>query len=361
MKYALVADVHVANFRKFGGPVVGGVNKRGREVLKSLESAFTFAKNAGCDRFVVLGDLFHSSHPSPQLITKVAEILAPKPGLRVVESMQTMMMVGNHDQVSLAVNDHALAPFSFMGVKVIEETTVFDDGDLAIIPFRPGHATDWLEEEVAKCRGSSLLGLHLGIYDDTTAPYLQKCADAVSVTWLRELCEEYDIGDVVAGNWHAGRKWESDVRSIVIPGALSPTGFADLGRKHIGRMVIWDEGNIEIQIVPGIRFIKCTFEEFKSRDTGRSGTYYFKVMLQPDQLDEAKELATEQKVLDRCEFAVDTGEAKEALEEAAEKARSTESIDEAIAGYIDQLDVPEPGTVAGVKKRINSYRKKATK
>lgn len=360
MKYALVADVHVGNFRKYGGPVAGGVNKRGREVLKSLRAAYSHAKNAECNRFIILGDLFHSSSPTPQLISQVAAICAP-PAVQAVPVMQSDFLVGNHDQVSLSPNDHALAPFTFMGINVIEETSTLDDGDLAFVPFRPGNCEEWLEEEMAHCQGASLLGLHLGIYDDTTAPYLQKCEDAVSYSRLTELCDKFDIGDVVAGNWHQGRKWEDDTRTMVIPGALSPTGFADLGTKTIGRMVIWDDGEFTIKTVPGIRFVKCTLQQFKDRDQARSATHYFKLMLQPDELEEAKELMREQKVEDRWEFALDNSETEEALSDAADKARSVESLDKAIDGYIDGLKVAEPGTVAGVKKRIKAYRKKATK
>lgn len=359
-RYALVADVHVSNFRKYGGPVVAGVNKRGKAVLTSLRCAYNYAKNAQCNRFIVLGDLFHSSSPSPQLITQVASIVAPPP-VQSVPVMSTDLMVGNHDQVSLAVNDHALAPFSFMGIQVIEETTLLDDGDLAFVPFRPGSAEDWLEEEMADCQGASLLGLHLGIYDDSTAPYLQKCEDAISYERLTELCDKFDIGDVIAGNWHQGRKWEDETRTMVIPGALSPTGFADLGTRTIGRMIIWDDGEFQIQTIPGIRFVKYTLAQFKDRNKDRSATHYFKLMLQPDELEEARELMREQDVDDRWEFALDNSDAEEALSDAAEKARSVESLDEAIDGYIDELEVAKPGTVAGVKKRIKAYRKKATK
>ena len=360
MKYALVADVHVDNFRKYGGPVVGGVNKRGRAVLGSLRSAYNHAKNAKCNRFIVRGDLFHSSSPSPQLITQVASIVAPPP-MQAVPVMETDFLVGNHDQVSLALNDHALAPFSFMGIQVIEGTSLHDDGDLAFVPFRPGDTAEWLEEEMSNCQGASLLGLHLGIFDDATAPYLQKCEDAVSYERLTELCDKFDIGDVVAGNWHQGRKWEDDTRTMVIPGALSPTGFADLGNKTIGRMIIWDDGEFTIKTVPGIRFMKYSLKEFKERDIGRSATHYYKLMLQPDELEEARELVREQGVEDRWEFALDNSEAAEALESAAEKARSVESLDEAIDVYINKLEIEKPGTVAGVKKRVKAYRKKATK
>jgi DNA repair exonuclease SbcCD nuclease subunit len=357
LKYAIVADVHVDNFRKFGGPIVAGVNRRGKEVLTSLRCAYQFAKNAKCDRFIVLGDLFHSSKPSPQLISQVASILVPQ--VQTVPVMRTDLMVGNHDQVSMAVMDNAMSPFTFMGVRVIDEPGTCDDGDLAYVPFQPGRAVDWLPAEVAQCQGASLLGLHLGVFDDKTQPFLQKCEDAVSIEFLTELCDKYDIGDVVAGNWHHGRKWETDTRTVVIPGALSPTGFADLGRQRIGRLVIWDDGDIEVHSIPGIRFIKCTLQEFKDRNVGRSKTHYFKLMLQPDEFEEAKTLILAQNVGDRCELAVDRSDTEGALADAAEKARNVESLDEAIDGYIEALELPEHATRAGVKKRVRAYRKKA--
>jgi hypothetical protein len=274
--------------------------------------------------------------------------------------MQTDFMVGNHDQVSMADMDHALAPFPFMGVRVIEDAGTHDDGDLAYVPFQPGKAEDWLPEEVAQCKGASLLILHLGVYDEITPPYLRDCADAIEIGWLHKLCDEHDIGDVIAGNWHQGRKWENDTRTVIIPGALCPVGFSDLGRRNIGRVIIWDDGDIEEHTVPGPRFIKCSLQEFKDRNVARSTNHYYKLMLQPDELEEATELANKQ-VPDVWEFAIDTSASKEALEEAAEKARSTEDIDEAITGYIDKMEIEEPGTVAGVKKRVKAYRKKATK
>jgi hypothetical protein len=359
MKYCITADVHVANFRKFGGPIRAGVNQRGKQVLTSLRAAYNYAKGAECDRFIVAGDLFHSDHPTPQLIAQVADIIAPK--MQSVPVMKTDLMVGNHDQVSLADMDHAMAPFTFMGVRVVEEAGTCDDGDLAYVPFRPGQAEDWLPEEVERCQGASLMVLHLGIYDDQTAPFLRKCADAVDVNWLHDLCDKHDIGDVVAGNWHTGKKWENDTRTILIPGCLSPTGFSDLGTKGIGKMVIWDDGDIVVHTVPGIRFIKCTLDKFKEHNFDRAKTHYFKLMLQPDELEEAKELIAEKKLEDRWEYAIDNSANDEALAEAAEKARSVEQLDQAIDGYIERLEIQKPGTVAGVKKRIKAYRKKATK
>lgn len=354
MKYAFVADVHVHNFRKFGGRVESGINERARAVLDTLKCAHDYALNAQCDRFIILGDLFEVPHPTPQLIAAVARILSSSE-----RRMRVTIIPGNHDKVSMAQDDHALAPFLFMqGISVVDQSAKLDGNVLGLIPHHPGPIQKWLPEEFAKVRGSEIVGVHFGIYDDDTPGFLRSSEGAASVGFIEELCDEFDVGGVVAGDWHHSREWKDREHYVAIPGALSPKSFADVGVRNVGRMVVWEDGKTVLQMMPGVRFQKLSLDKFKKRNKERSHTHFFKLVLHPDELEEAQELTRADNVTHRCEFEVSTEAADLALSDAADAARSADNFDEALAEFIEGVSIADPGTLDGVKSRVMNYRKR---
>lgn len=240
------ADVHVGNPRAFGGPMVSGVNARGRHVLAALRAAVDDAVADGSDALVVLGDLFDSSRATPQLVAAVMEVL-----LAAAENgVPVHLLLGNHDQESTDAGDNALAPLAQMeGVTVHEEPRVIalrKSVELWMVPFQVGRASAWLPgalESLAaggKPGTTIALALHLGVIDGATLPYLRESPDAIDLGLLRELCARYGIGHVFCGNWHDRRVWEgAGVAKVVQVGALAPTGFNNPGFDGYGMVEHW--------------------------------------------------------------------------------------------------------------------------
>ena len=198
MKPFFVADVHVGNHRRWGGPVKVGLNNRAREVLDALRLAVGHTNNVG-EPLVVLGDLFDTASPSPQMVYAVGEVLGQcENGCYV--------LLGNHEFRSADEGDHALTPLSWLeNVEVVDVPTL--DGRTLFVPFQPGPAKEWLPDVLAGFQDDSrpvadVLCLHLGIEDGETPPWLRGADDSVTVDQLIDLAKEYGFREVYAGNWH---------------------------------------------------------------------------------------------------------------------------------------------------------------
>lgn len=248
-----VADVHVGNPKWRGGSLNQGVNVRGARVLAALHAALSYAVECEASAFVVLGDLMDSSRSSPQLIAqtmKMFQSFAPLP---------IHLLLGNHEMETGAVGDHSLAPFALLPhVRVHDRPAVvhFGSDELWLMPFRNGPARQWLPgalEELAvtaeELRGGKphagspvhvALGLHLGIADDTTPPWLRDAHDAIDVNDLVAHCSMRGVDTVLAGNWHSAQDWYRDSVRVAQCGALCPTGFNNPGFDGYGFAVAWD-------------------------------------------------------------------------------------------------------------------------
>lgn len=233
------ADVHVGNPRAFGGPMVSGINARGRHVLAALRAAVADAVACSSDALVVLGDLFDSSRATPQLVAAVMEVLTTA----AENGVPVHLLLGNHDQESTDAGDNALAPLAIMeGVIVHEEPRVValrKSVELWMVPFQVGRASAWLPgvlESLAaggKAGTSIALALHLGVIDGATLPFLRESPDAIDLGLLARLCARYGISHVMAGNWHDRRVWNVDV-TILGEGAEDRDVLVVAGQRQAG-------------------------------------------------------------------------------------------------------------------------------
>ena len=231
MRISAVADVHLGSPRRMGGPVHVGVNARGREALDVLSRAVFRVVVARPDVFVVCGDLFDTTSPPPQLLARVQEIL----GAAVDGGVPTVVIPGNHDQVSDAEGDNALRPLRPAGVRVVDVWNA-DPGDqvasgVLLAPFKREPVAEWLPSFLSKYAGSGarILCLHAVIIDASTPVFLRNSPDAVEARVLGRMCAEYGIRAVVCGNWHKRGRWRESGVEIVQVGALVPTGFDNQG------------------------------------------------------------------------------------------------------------------------------------
>jgi hypothetical protein len=265
-RVCFVADCHLGNHRRHAGPREASLNRRCREGLTVFRRAVQRAVELHAAAFVVLGDLFDDQRPLPQLVSAVQRILDPadEAGMRV------HLLVGNHDLVSSALGDHALGPLTPLAF-IHDRPTAVQVGprgevELFLVPFGLGGApaSDWLPDVVRTIAAGGgrrpdrrVLGVHLGIRDGRTAPWLRDAPDAVDAELLSELCAEAGVGQALAGNWHFRRQWYFDAESVPEQavrkgarsgvgvtqlGALVPTGFDNPGLGEYGTLAVWEDG-----------------------------------------------------------------------------------------------------------------------
>jgi hypothetical protein len=375
-KLGAVADCHLGNHKRFGGQVVAGINARGQLALDAFKRAVEAAQDAHVRALIVLGDLFDTSHPEPQLIAAVQEI---------VKDIQLVVLMGNHDQVSSEPGDHALGPLTPVAT-VIEKPQILqlDEVELWAVPFRPGRATDWLPQVMAELQGSTskgrqprsvrVLALHLGLLDDSTAPWLLESHDAVPAKLVGELCDQYDIDTVLAGNWHDRKQWTlgPERGSILQVGTLCPTGWDNPGTEGFGGLAILDvdfsKGGIhedlglEVKEIPGPRFIKVEKpDEWTMRllDMKEQGQKVFaRVIAPPEFMSTARAWFEAEK---KAGTIVDGEVEPEGTEEriaaitAAHSARSAETLDEATANFVRDMPLPDGVDRAAVLARVKRF------
>lgn len=339
-----LADVHLGNHKRFGGPIELGMNARCRETLAVFEAA---VDDPEPDTFIVLGDLFDTTRPKPQLIAVVRDIIEINVPVRI--------LVGNHDQDSAHPGDHAIA--ALHEVEWFDTASWFDW--TVLVPFQPGDARQWLPAQLERfyVKGGytdtdwteSALGLHLGIIDDDTPPFLQNAHDAVPIDLLLELCRRFGFRAIFAGNWHRHRLWEFPADhprnpcdweiKICQVGALVPTGWDNPGFEGYGKVVIWDSDTnaIEVTELPGPRFVNWDADDSPADMVipETCSHLYLSWKVSPARyrsaVDEARDLPY------TCEVVVDRKQAEQALGVAAITARHATTLDEAISAYVDAM------------------------
>jgi DNA repair exonuclease SbcCD nuclease subunit len=260
---AYVADCHVANHKRHGGPLVSGINTRCRLVLGTLRRAVKAANDARATAFVVCGDLFDTVRPEPQVITAVAEVLRGFPNV-------VYLLRGNHDMASDAEGDHALGPLrddEYGGRCVVVEKPVcfvgksFGTARLLLVPYLRGDSSKAIPEAIASMGLPSakhtILAFHAGVSDESTAEFLRGAPDSIPVDELTSLMSHRGIAFSVCGNWHNFRTWNRSSVTIVQCGALAPTGYDNPGLEGYGGLILYDTDDrtwrrVEI---PGPRFL----------------------------------------------------------------------------------------------------------
>lgn len=273
VRVAFVADVHVGVPRWCGGPVEVGLNRRGRRVVDLLRAAVERAAALGCAAFVVCGDLFDTSSPSPQVVAAVGRALTAASFPCGVH-----LLTGNHDIVSDARGDHALAPLALMpGITVHEApawvhvtpAAPWDDPGVQVLllPFRSGDSKVRLHDDVHATVPPALpcprvIALHAGIIDAVTPLHLRNAPDALPLQQTAALARTAGACAVFAGNWHDRRTWEVvgddgghpvEVQQV---GALVPTDFRNPGLEGFGTLGLWSsQFGATFEVLPGPRFL----------------------------------------------------------------------------------------------------------
>jgi hypothetical protein len=351
MKVAFVADLHVANHRKFGGAVEAGINRRCRLILDTVAASVAEASTLGCEHYVILGDVFDTVTPEPQVITALRFALSKFNG-------DVWVLMGNHDQVSEKPGDHSLGPLNGPNIRVVERPMSFsDDADssweVALVPYRPGKAAEWLGDAVAKVvtpdgnEVRRILGLHLGLIVGETPHYLKDASDAINTDELVRICQQCDIESVIAGNWHGHWRGKQDGVTLMQAGTLAPTGWDNPGDSGYGSLVEWDSkfGNLTVHEIPGPRFLKARgLDELRTSLADAAaieaadGTVFISVNLPREDMQAGEELFEVWGVADH-EINIDKADSTAAARGAAHAAKSAETLDQALAYFVGSMEL----------------------
>jgi len=370
LRLALIADCHVGNHARFGGPITAGLNLRCRIILDSIRKAAWLAADTRSE-LVILGDLFDTVTPTPQIVAAVGDALT-----RV---SHVHMLVGNHDQVSLLNGDHALGPQSKMpNVTVYQSPDIMYAGteEVWFVPFRPGDARAWLPGVLADLEAAAdlvhrgvdahrlegrILALHLGLERAEIAPFMKGHYDAIPIGQLDELCKQFSITHVFAGNWHS--RWEGrgpKSRAYLMQvGTLAPTGWDNLGARNYGTVALFSQGDVEIEEVVGPRFLTVKSDDdlaaaFLLREQHHVFVREFVADGRfPCPADEAKKFAGYEVARDKQETTI-------AVRTAATVARSASTMDEALVGFIAEMGLEDGIDRSAVLAQAKLYLAKET-
>lgn len=261
MQRTLIAgDIHLHNWPAFADPGhLPGLNTRAEQIVRCVGAVLRQAEKHACQRVVFLGDIFETHKPSIALQHALAEQL-------VSTSASTILMVGNHDRISMSPDDHALAMFKHLpATKVIQASSITDD--LVMIPWSTNNVTDEIHARLSHANADfpKVLCLHAGLYDKSEAPRAEQgnrdAHDAIEVNSLVKICRRYNIRRVFSGHWHAHREYTHGPElTITQLGALVPSGFNNAEHtSRYGQCVVVDEHlNVTPVQISGPRFLRAT-------------------------------------------------------------------------------------------------------
>jgi hypothetical protein len=360
-RIAMVADCHLANHKKFGGEVRAGVNSRARLILDVLYCALDKAADIGADQFWVLGDLFDGVRPEPQLIGEVQRLFADSQ----FDRGHIVLLLGNHEQVSRLAGDNSLAPLA--PVATLCELVGAENG-VRFFPYAPRDWKGTIEATMTLNKNHNppvrLAVAHVGLIEPGTPFMFRDHQDAVDVDWLGEILAEHGVKHFVAGHWHA---YWNGVRSgthLWQLGALCPTGWDNPGPGY-GKMLVVDTGGTEMTTelheLPGPRFINLRADDPGDLvlPAGLTGCQVFvRIVVSAGSMPWALQWLEQEKVrgsVEDGEVLIDGQEAEQAAREAAGAARSSETLQQALDGYVRSMQLPDGVTRETVLAECRRY------
>lgn len=361
---AIISDLHIHNFRVFGGVKVSGINYRCHLAIVSLHKAVGIANSAKAKCLVITGDLFDVSDPSPQIVAAVIAELQRFNG-------DVHVIAGNHDLFSSAEGDHALGPMHShrtVGGKIYcwDQTVAplwKHDSPLVrsmFVPFRPEPVADWLPKLLKEhSRQVDTLFAHFGIIDDETPKFLRAAPDAYPLGPLTELMKKHNVHRVVVGNWHEHQTWRLGSREVVQVGALIPTGFNNLGYKY-GRVVLLEDGaKTRVITVPGPRFTKHVYPDISFERLSDLPLFY-RVEAEPKDLVAArgilKQAKLEGKIAD-FELLPSKEKAKAQARNAARATSQVAALKDAVSTFVGAMPLDQGVAREKVLARVQGYLK----
>ncbi len=203
MKIAIIFDAHLWNFKRLGGPLIRGINRRGALTLQTLRAAIDGA-NFEEAPLIVAGDLIDEAGPiQPPFAAAIrAELLRANNGVYLI--------LGNHDQT--AIDDDSLRIYEHSSIQVIDQITRIGDS-IDLVPF----CADITDPRV----DAPVVVGHFGVFDESFPAFMKKSHEAWHVARLFAFIRERNIRCVALGDWHQRYLWSL---SNSVPSTALPTG-----------------------------------------------------------------------------------------------------------------------------------------
>ena len=308
---------------------------------------------------MILGDLFDTVKPSPQIVTET--------GIRLPTDIPVIVLEANHDQVSMQKGDHSLGPLGLLdNVIVVDEPTLWQCDKsglvLCLIPHQPGPASEWLPKTVRGLNPPSgaLLCMHLGLMDDNVPPYMAATHDAIHYERVQELCAEFDLAGAISGNWHRTKRWdvplqgpESPTVPLIQCGALAPTGFDNPGLEGYGAVWYWGaENEFTLRTVGGPRFVKfgcwdllTKFVDNEVPEQADGRYFYLRAVVDPAEISalksEVQAIKEKRPNIMAVELVVDKKIVEGKARTAARLASDASTLDEALKSYVKAMSLDD--------------------
>ncbi len=198
-----LGDTHFHNHRYEGGELVGGVNRRCRELLSSVERTVALAVSRHDVTDVVqVGDYFDQCRPPAPVVEACIRMMKAS-GLR------WHLLRGNHDAGAFGVPS-ALAPLAHIeGIHVYEDPEQVELGGMrvAMIPYISHSTLEALEMALYAIQGVDKIVMHYGVVDTATRPDQVTERDIFRFLAKRGVRANQDVPSqlVISGHEHGAR------------------------------------------------------------------------------------------------------------------------------------------------------------
>lgn len=370
-----IGDLHLGNHRLHGGPTVSGLNTRFQYVTKALREAFQAIPKSQYAAVAILGDLFDTARPSPQMIDALMDVLSNLSGEHNI-----YVVAGNHDKASEAAGDNALTCLRHLNnVTVIDTEPVALEGqdiNWILSPFRTGPASEWLLSDIANAPVNTnpnrrlIVCTHVGLISKDTPPWLRGSDDAVDIELILSTGAE-----IVAGNWHSFNWSHSGLRDNAIQiGALVPTGFDNpsvIGEKSdpYGKLVCTTYSSISCQVpsAAGPRFWQTILGQHTATDLinwfrKTRNTNFLRIVCDSKEVSDARALGgdlVQRGIIKAYDIVVSAQDRQNKRDAVARAVKDSTSIAQAVSTFTRKMELGENVTHEEVAARTNQYIEKS--
>ena len=235
---AFCADLHAHNHGDFAKTIVvegRKINSRLHDILDTLWTTAQRASRKGCNRFVVLGDIFHIRGEIPTDVMQYTYDVFSRINSEL--HMSVILLTGNHDQADKKGEVHAIHSFQDIATVVsIPLTLSFKDVDLYMIPYMDDHedlvhALDSFAEAATKSTKPKILCMHAGIDGSLIGGAEYRIKDPLTIKDLHP--KLYNA--VLLGHYHKPQSLSKTVHYVGSPVQLTRAESED-----VKRWIMWD-------------------------------------------------------------------------------------------------------------------------
>lgn len=244
MKWGILSDIHAHEHSDFAKMVLHNnvyINSRLKDILDTLWYCFETGHKKGVERWLILGDVFHTRNSVPTIVRNTMWDLLQKAHKEF--GVGFIILVGNHDQTDKGGVIHSLHEWEGDFITIVDETLEVDSA--FFIPYTDNH------QDLQHCLNyadpdseSAILCMHAGVDGAAIGTMEYRIKDPLTVEDLH--AERFAW--VFLGHYH---KPQSIAPNVVYVGSTCQLTRAEAGDKK--RFLIY---NTEDRTVKSLR-TKC--------------------------------------------------------------------------------------------------------